>query len=90
LLGLIDIEALESVATTKSSRGQSGEFAGSSRPHRGGLAAGSRAEENPPNLKPDAACAASAVSTAKAAAPRPLNGAHQSPVVVPAAAASSL
>jgi len=44
--GLIDVEKLRSMPTTKSSRGLKGEFAGSSRPQRGPIAGGSRPDEN--------------------------------------------
>ena len=45
LMGLLDAEQLDSAATTASSRGQIGEFAGPSRPHGGGMAATLRAAE---------------------------------------------
>ena len=44
--GLIDVQTLRAITTTKSSRGDEGEFAGSSRPQRGPNAGGSRANEN--------------------------------------------
>jgi DNA primase catalytic core len=44
--GLIDVEKLRSVTTTKSSRGSEGEFAGSSRPQRGPIAGGPRGGKN--------------------------------------------
>lgn len=44
--GLIDVTRLQSMPTTKSSRGSAGEFAGSSRPQRGPNAGGSRPDEN--------------------------------------------
>jgi DNA primase len=47
--GLLDVEKLRSMPTTKSSRGSEGEFAGSSRGQRGPIAGGSRGEENDGN-----------------------------------------
>lgn len=44
--GLIDVTRLQSMPTTKSSRGVEGEFAGSSRGQRGPIAGGSRGDEN--------------------------------------------
>ena len=44
--GLLDVEPLRSITTTKSSRGSVGEFAGSSRGQRGPIAGGSRLDEN--------------------------------------------
>jgi DNA primase len=44
--GLIDVTRLQSMPTTKSSRGSEGEFAGSSRGQRGPIAGGSRGDEN--------------------------------------------
>ena len=44
--GLIDVEALKNTSTIPSSRGQTGQFAGSSRPHRGGSAASVRTTES--------------------------------------------
>jgi DNA primase len=46
-MGLIDVDALRASATTESSRGSEGEFAGSKRPQNGGIAAGSRIEVSP-------------------------------------------
>jgi DNA primase len=43
--GLIDVTRLQSMSTTKSSRGEKGEFAGSSRGQRGPIAGGSRGDE---------------------------------------------
>ena len=47
LIGLLDVEALRPDATLPSSRGSRAKFAGSSRPHGGAIAAGSRGEETP-------------------------------------------
>jgi DNA primase len=44
--GLIDVQTLRATPTTKSSRGDEGEFAGSSRPQRGPVAGGSRDNQN--------------------------------------------
>ena len=46
LPGLLDVESLKSMTTTQSSRGEAGEFAGSTRPQNGGLAGGSRPAKN--------------------------------------------
>ena len=61
LVGLIDAEALRDPGTfqssrgeTTSSRGAEGEFAGSSRPQRGGIAAGSRVPDMARNASMDA------------------------------------
>ena len=51
LLGLIDADGL----TTASSRGEEAEFAGGSRPVRGGVAGGSRGAVSPLRTSPDAA-----------------------------------
>jgi hypothetical protein len=47
LVGLLDVEALRVGATLPGSRGAAPEFAGSSRPHGGAFAAGSRLQETP-------------------------------------------
>ena len=47
--GLIDVQTLRATTTTKSSRGDEGQFAGSSRPQRGPIAGGSRADKNTEN-----------------------------------------
>jgi DNA primase catalytic core len=61
--GLIDVEKLRSMPTTKSSRGSEGQFAGSSRGQRGPIAGGSRGDENHESTeKPSAESAASAES----------------------------
>lgn len=49
LPGLIDVAALETATTTKSSRGVAGGFAGSTRPQNGGNAGGSRMESGEKN-----------------------------------------
>ncbi len=54
LVGLIDAETLRDPTTIRSSRGVEGEFAGSSRPQRGGIAAGSRAPDIARNASMDA------------------------------------
>jgi DNA primase len=61
LVGLVDADALRDTGTFKSSRGEStssrgveGEFAGSSRPQRGGVAVGSRGAEITRNASMDA------------------------------------
>lgn len=53
--GLIDVAALRSASTTKSSRGSEGEFAGSSRGQRGPIAGGSRGAENAENTEKQSA-----------------------------------
>ncbi|MGH8325936.1 MAG: DNA primase, partial [Steroidobacteraceae bacterium] len=52
LPGLIEVERLESPTTTATSRGETGEFAGPTRPQRGGFAARSRVGENGANPSP--------------------------------------
>jgi energy-coupling factor transporter ATP-binding protein EcfA2 len=54
LFGLIDVDALRDAGTIGSSRGVEGEFAGPSRPQRGGIAAGSRDAPTPRNASADA------------------------------------
>ncbi|MGH8228505.1 MAG: toprim domain-containing protein [Steroidobacteraceae bacterium] len=49
LPGLIEVERLQSPTTTSTSRGVTGEFAGPTRPQRGGFAARSRVGENGAN-----------------------------------------
>lgn len=87
LVGLLDVEVLRAVATTPSSRGEAvssrgsvTEFAGSSRPHRGGFAAGSRGEEMARNASTGAAIPALFAAVSETAhlereAPRRRNGA---------------
>ncbi|MBD8528202.1 CHC2 zinc finger domain-containing protein [Pseudomarimonas arenosa] len=95
VMGLVDVDVLRSTDTTPSSRGTavssrgSGpEFAGSSRPHRGGFAAGSRGEETPRNATPDADISSLAAAVEETALPgtprrtatqRKPNGAHPTP-----------
>lgn len=88
LPGLIDVESL---ATTRSSRGEVGEFVGSSRPHRGGVVAGSRVLETMRKPKTDAASGELFVDQASDAHPGKPNGAsRRTPISPPALAASSL
>jgi hypothetical protein len=62
--GLIDAQALGAAATTATSRGQAGQFAGASRPQRGANAGASRADES-------AAAPASALHSEESSASTP-------------------
>jgi DNA primase len=65
LAGLIDVNALRSEPTTASSRGEEGQFAGSTRPQRAPNAAPPRGDETPKSHNGPSACADSAAETLK-------------------------
>lgn len=78
MCGLIEVAALEnqrneersSRGEERSSRGSATQFAGSSRPQRGPIAAGSRGAEMPQIARPDAALTPLAAEAPKSTAPR--------------------
>jgi DNA primase catalytic core len=77
LMGLLDVETLTAATTMPSSRGEAassrgpaGEFAGSSRPHRGGFAAGSRTDETARNASAGAEFSPLVAAVGEVAVPR--------------------
>ena len=85
--GLLDVAALKTISTTPNSRGSDPEVAGRSRPGRGPIAGGSRADES--SAAPDAArVSAESTQVARKTRSSSANGHDVSYPRIPLAAAS--
>ena len=77
VVGLIDIEHLQSEGTTPNLAAQSSDLAGCLRAPRGTLAASSRQEEMPRNASPDATFPVLAAAVAESESPEPTRASHR-------------